>query len=397
MASHDPTPARELDAPDAVPHRQSEPPMDAGPATLRAERRSLRTSSFHWGLVLTCFAAALTLVPLWTPLLLASWMAMVVRPLHERLVKRLGGSGRAAAVITVLLVGLVFAPVVIIGLSLFSAAASLLERVQQSGGAREALQTLLSSEPALPRGQFDPSQFKLDAQQIMGFAQKHGGGALNTATRIFGAATTAVIALFVFVYGFYVFLVDARKMNDWLVKHSPLERWQTLRLGGAFSETGRGLLIGVGLTALFQGGVATLGYVLIGVPQALVLGLVTTFAALIPSIGTGLVWAPLALGLLLAGHTGQAIAVIAVGCVISVADNFIRPMLSRYAQLELPTFLLFVAMLGGMTIFGTWGLLLGPLFVRLGVEALRIGREQRELGDPGPLVGPDGESYARSD
>ena len=396
MASRDLTPAQELDAPDPL-HRESEPPVDAGPTTLRAERRSLRASSFHWGLVLTCFAAALTVVPIWTPLLLASWMAMVVRPLHTRLVKRLGGSGRAAGVITVLLVSVVFAPLVIIGLSLVTSTAALIERVQQSGGAREALSTLLESEASLPRGQFDPARVKLDAQQIMGFAQRHGGGALNAASSIFGAATTAVIALFVFVYGFYVFLVDSRRLGDWVVKHSPLERWQTLRLAGAFTETGRGLLIGVGLTALVQGGVATLGYVLIGVPQALVLGLLTTFAALIPSIGTGLVWAPLALGLLIAGRTGEAIAVVALGCVISVADNFIRPMLSRYAQLELPTFLLFIAMLGGMTMFGTWGLLLGPLFVRLGVESLRIGREQRELGDSGPLVGPDGESYTRGD
>jgi predicted PurR-regulated permease PerM len=126
--------------------------------------------------------------------------------------------------------------------------------------------------------------------------------------------------------------------------------------------------------------------VIIDVPQALVLGLLTTFAALIPSVGTGLVWAPLALGLAVASHMGQAAAVLVLGCVISVADNFIRPILSRHARLDLPTFLLFVAMLGGIAMFGTWGLLLGPLFVRLGVEALRLGRERNELGDAGRLV-----------
>jgi len=87
-----------------------------------------------------------------------------------------------------------------------------------------------------------------------------------------------------------------------------------------------------------------------------------------------------------AGRTGQAIAVVALGCVISVADNFIRPLLSRYAKLDLPTFLLFIAMLGGIAVFGTWGLLLGPLCVRLGVEALRVGRERHDLGDSGRVV-----------
>lgn len=377
-----------------APTLSAPPPLDADADTLRAERRSLRTSSFHYCMLLTGIAAALTLVPLWAPLLLASWMAMVFRPLHTRLARRVGGKSGAAAVVTVLLVVLTLAPLVVMGVSLVSAAATLIERLQQSGGAREALQTLITSGPSLPADQLNPDQFKLDAQQILGFAKQSGGGALSAASRLFGAATTAAIAVFVFVYGFYVFLVDSRRLYQWLLEHSPLERWQTQRLAGAYAETGRGLLIGVGLTALFQGLVATLGYVLIGVPQALVLGLITAFAALIPSIGTGLVWAPLALGLLLAGHPGQAAAVVALGCVISVADNFIRPALSRHARLDLPMFLLFVAMLGGMTMFGTWGLLVGPLFVRLCVEALRLGRERRELGEASPLLRPDGAELA---
>jgi predicted PurR-regulated permease PerM len=381
------------------PSRDTPAPVDAGPDTLRAERRSLRAASYHWSLVLTCAAAALTFVPLWAPILLASWMAMVVRPLHTRLVKRVKGSGRAAAVVTVLLVGITLAPVVIMSLSLFGATAQLVEKIQHSGGAREALQTLLSSEGGLPRGQLDATQFKLNAEQIMGFARTHGGGALNAASTIFGAATTAVVGLFVFVYGFYTFLVDARAANQWVLDHSPLERWQTLRLASAYAETGRGLLIGVGLTALFQGGLATLGYVIIGVPQALVLGLVTTFAALIPSVGTGLVWAPLALGLALAGRMGEAGAVVGLGAVISVADNFVRPLLSRFAELDLQTFVLFAAMLGGIAVFGAWGLLLGPLCVRLAVEALRIGRERRELGAGAALLRADGSEldYVRGD
>jgi predicted PurR-regulated permease PerM len=403
MASRQPTPTRDAlsdddlasDEPsgsDLSPEPSLDtPPTDASPDTLRQQRRALRASSLHWAMVLTCAAGALALVPLWAPILLASWMAMVVRPLHTRLVRRVKGSGRAAAVVTVLLFLLTLAPVVIMSLSLFSAAADLGQRLQQSGGARQALETLLSAEPVVSRTPFDASQFKLDAQQLLGFARTHGGGALNAASTIFGAATTAAIGLFVFVYGFYTFLVDARRLNQWIVDHSPLERWQTLRLANAYAETGRGLLIGVGLTALFQGTVATLGYVTIGVPQALVLGLLTTFAALIPSVGTGLVWAPLALGLAIGGRMGESVAVVVLGCIISVTDNFVRPLLSRHAHLDLHMFLLFSAMLGGIAVFGTWGLLLGPLFVRLAVEALRIGRERRELGgQSGQLLRADG-------
>jgi len=373
-----------------TPSRLEVPPdPDEGPDPQQDERRALRMSSFRWCLVLACAAAALTMVPFWAPLLVASWVAMVFRPFHAKLVSRVRGNGRAAAVVTVLMVLAALTPFAIIGLSFFGAAADLLEKMQSSGGIRDALQKLVTSEPALSRAQLDTDKFQLSAQQVMEFAQKHGGGALNAATRIFGAATEGAIGLFVFVYGFYTFLVDGRRAHDWVLAHSPLERWHTQRLSDAYAETGRGLLIGVGLTALCQGVVATIGYVIIDVPQALVLGLVTTFAALIPSIGTGLVWVPLAVGLLIAGHMGQAAAVVGLGCAVSIADNFVRPWLSRFAKLDLNAFVLFIAMLGGIAMFGTWGLLAGPLFVRLCVEALRLGRDRRELGGGSRLIKPN--------
>ena len=339
------------------------------------ERRDFRTSSFRASLLIFSVGAALAFLPLWAPLVLASWMAMVVRPLHARLAKSVGGRSRAAGVVTVLLVVVALAPVVTIGLSLFGAAVDLVRQLQQTKGARDALRTLLETEPTLSTGAVDP-------QQAVDFAQRHGGGALNAATLLFGAATSAVIGLFVFVYGFYTCLVDGRRGYEWLLDHSPLERWQTARYAAAYTETGRGLLFGVGLTALLQGAIATVGYVLIGVPQGLVLGLVTVLAALIPSIGTGLVWVPVTGAMLLSGRNTEAAAVLAVGVVMSVADNFARPILSRYGHLQLPTFVLFCAMLGGIGVFGAWGLLAGPLFARMALEALRIGRERRELGEP---------------
>jgi predicted PurR-regulated permease PerM len=104
----------------------------------------------------------------------------------------------------------------------------------------------------------------------------------------------------------------------------------------------------------------------------------TTFAALIPSVGTGLVWAPLTALLFLSDRSGAGIALLVLGSSISVVDNFVRPWLSRHGHLNLPTFVLFVSMLGGISAFGPWGLLLGPLAVRLSVEALAIWRDEHD-------------------
>jgi predicted PurR-regulated permease PerM len=67
-----------------------------------------------------------------------------------------------------------------------------------------------------------------------------------------------------------------------------------------------------------------------------------------------------------------AVAVIVLGLVVSLLDNFVRPALSHYGRLELPTYVIFTAMLGGVAAFGGGGLILGPLLVRLTIEGLRI-------------------------
>jgi len=329
----------------------------------------------RWTLLGLCLAAFVALLPLWAPVLLAAWSAILARPLHARLVGRVGGRSGAAGVITVVLVVVALAPVLLVALSLFGAAVELLEKLQQSGGKRDALWALLSSEPNL-------SLDRWDGRRVVEFVRQYGAGALSAANTVVGAATAIGVGAFVFVFGFYTFLVDGRRAWSWVLTHSPLPRRHMARLGDAFVETGHGLLVGVGLTAVLQGFVATIGYLAIGVPQPLVLGLLTTFAALVPSVGTGLVWVPVSIGLLLAGERGPALAILALGLFVSVVDNFLRPALSRYAELRLPTFVLLIAMLGGMAAFGAWGLLLGPLFVRLAIEALRIWRESRAPEPP---------------
>jgi predicted PurR-regulated permease PerM len=319
-------------------------------------------------LLLLLGAAFVAMAPLWAPVLLAAWCAIVAKPLHQRLAKRVGGRSKAAGVITVLLVVLALAPLVFVSLSLFAASTQLIQKLQQSGGGRDALSALVSTEPTF-------SVQRWDTQRAIEFVREHGAGALGAAVKVVGATTAVGVGLFVFVFGFYTFLVDGRRAWDWMVEHSPLPRPYMHRLGNAFAETGRGMLVGVGATAALQGLAMTVGFLIIAVPQALVLGLITAIAALIPSIGTALVWVPVAAALAMSGRNAAAIATVALGMFVSVVDNLLRPWLSRYGQLLLPTFVLFLAMLGGIAAFGAWGVLLGPLFVRLATEALGIWRD----------------------
>jgi predicted PurR-regulated permease PerM len=120
----------------------------------------------------------------------------------------------------------------------------------------------------------------------------------------------------------------------------------------------------------------TVGYLLVDIPHALILGLLTAIACLLPALGSALVWVPVAIALAISHRSVDLAVIVGMGMFVGVIDNFVRPMLSRYGKLRLPVFLLFIAMLGGVQWAGTWGLVLGPLLVRLTVEALDVLRDQ---------------------
>jgi predicted PurR-regulated permease PerM len=330
----------------------------------RAARFALRAAT-----IVLCLGAALVIWPFWEPLVLAAWAAIIARPLQQLLARRIHRRKGAAALLTVLLVIAFLTPLTVAVLSLSGAAIDLGQRLLASKSGVEALRSLAINGG----GSFDLRHLNLD--QMIQLSRQHGASALGAAKMLFGAATVAVVGLVVFVSAFYSFLLHGPRLYEWLVAHAPLRRDQFHRLSGTFVEVGRGLLIGVGLTALLQGAVATVGYLALGVPQPLVLGLVTMFASLIPSIGSGLVWLPVAAGLLLGGRPGAAIAMVVIGCVVSLVDNITRPLLAKYGQLHLHGLVIFVTMLGGMMIFGAGGLLLGPLLARLAIEVLNMLRE----------------------
>jgi predicted PurR-regulated permease PerM len=143
------------------------------------------------------------------------------------------------------------------------------------------------------------------------------------------------------------------------------------------------LLVGVGLTSATQGVVATLIYSSLGVPRWWVLGPITGLASIIPVFGSALVWVPIAAGLFLGGHAVKGAVLVVVGsAVISTADNLLQPFYARLGSLKMPTYLLFVTLFGGLIAFGTWGAILGPLIVRLWLEALTLQKGRSSTARP---------------
>ncbi|MBX3233813.1 MAG: AI-2E family transporter [Labilithrix sp.] len=318
----------------------------------------------------------MTFFPLWAPLVLAAWTAVMLRPFSLRIARAMGRD-RAAAVIVVLLVMAVFVPLLAALGSLTLGAMDLARSLAKSGNAKSAFISVVQGNGGEGG---DPLDGLRSPGKLVELVQEHGMSAVQILGGAAGAVAHAVLGTFIFFYATYVFLIDGPDLYEWIERHAPIEPTHTQRLAAAFVETGRGLFVGIGLTGFSQGIVATITYFALGVPRAFVLGLVTCLASLIPSVGTGLVWVPVAIGLALAGRPGSAAIMVGVGvCVIALIDNVLRPVFARFGKLHLSTFILLTSIFGGLAIFGTWGLFLGPLFVRMAKEALELQRKDRLL------------------
>lgn len=325
----------------------------------------------RWATLVLCLAAIFVLWPLWPPLVLAAWTAALTRPALTRFERGFKGRRRAAALLSMGLFVLLALPLALISIGVISGAQELFALVESSPTAAGALQTLISSPES------SVSVVPHSLPEVFSLMQRSGTQGLGILTNVAGAAAKGLVGLFIYFAGAFTFLLESAVIWHWVKRHSPLEAKHLQRLGEAFHETGRGLLVGVGLTSVTQGLAATIIYAALGVPRSWVLGPITGIVSIIPVVGTSLVWAPISAGLFITGKPVHAAILVVLGVtVIGLIDNFLRPIYSRIGALEMPLYLLFLSVFGGLAAFGTWGAVIGPLVVRLAMEVLAISKEE---------------------
>lgn len=316
-----------------------------------------------WVIVLV-IAAGLLLWPFLGWVVLAIWLSGFARPLHERITRRSGGRVHLAAFLTVALLTLVLVPVGAILTMLVIDAVALVADLAQSDQAHSVLVSLVSQENPNP----DASIGELLLMQ--------GDRAFGIARMVLSSAAQIVIGLVILIAGIYAVLVDGSRWYRWAVDNAPIGSAALERLANAFTETGRGLAFGVVGAGMIQAFAATAAYIVLDVPQALPLGLITLMFSIVPLFGTAIVWVPVAAGLAMTGRVGAGIGLAIFGVVVIASiDNIARPWLASRGKLHLPVFVVLVSMFGGVELFGAWGIIFGPLLVRLAKEALELRRD----------------------
>lgn len=157
---------------------------------------------------------------------------------------------------------------------------------------------------------------------------------------------------------------------------APLTDRETERLLGRLEDTIHATVLGTIAVALVQGLMGGFMFWILGLPAPALWGTVMGFLAIIPYLGTFVVWAPAAALLLMAGDWGKAIVLAAWGLVaIGLIDNLLYPILVGN-RLKQHTVVTLIAIVGGIAVFGAAGVILGPVVVTLTVFLLEVWRHR---------------------
>ena len=329
------------------------------------------------------------LLPFLTAMLWAFILCCATWPVFVHVRKLLGGSaGWASLVMTILIAAVVLAPFVIVGVSLADNATELLEagkRLAAEGPPEPP--AWVGNLPLIgPRAEAYWAGFAHDKTRLLAELKNYIDPLRNFALASGQALGRGIIELTFSVFIAYFVYRDGEVMTRRLM--STVVRIfgdRGRHLTELAAGTTRGVVYGILGTALLQGILVAVGFVIAGVPAAPLFGLAAFFLSPVP-IGPALIWGPAALWLFNQGSTGLAIFMVAWGAVVvSSVDNVIKPMIISRGS-KMPFILVMFGVLGGVVAFGFIGVFLGPTLLAIGYALLSDWSKDREVPAPDPTL-----------
>jgi predicted PurR-regulated permease PerM len=316
-------------------------------------------------------------------LLWAALAALLFQPLFQRLLARWPDRRNTAAAVTLLIITVaVVIPAMIVSSLVVEQAAGVYTQIR-SGQINFAtyFQQVHDALPLRLQRVLDSAGFGSFERAQLQISQAVGSSASLLARQALSIGANAAAFLLAFGVGLYVtffLLRDGDRIGPAIVRALPLERTAAERLADKFVVVVRATIKGSGIVALVQGALGAVTFWIVGLPAALLWGMLMTIAALLPAIGPTIVWAPVAVYLLATGAIWQAVVVILSGVlVIGLADNILRPMLVG-RDTGIPDWLVLVTTLGGIELVGLSGIVIGPLVGALFLTAWQIMTDLRQ-------------------
>ena len=328
-------------------------------------------------LVLVTIAFFWILLPFYGAVFWAMVLAVVFSPLQERLLRRLGGRGNLAALLTLIICLLVaILPVIFITSAVVAEGTALYQKLES--GELDAGAYVTSGIRMLPPSIQDQLA-RVGISNLDGLREQISKGAMAgsqyLATKVFaiGQGTFEFfVSFFVMLYLLFFLLRDGKELVHRIRSAIPLAGNTKRRLQIKFTRVVRATVKGNVVVAAVQGALGGFIFWTLGIYSPLLWGVLMAFLSLLPAAGAGIIWAPVAIYLMLSGSLAQGIILTAFGVlVIGLVDNILRPILVG-KDTRMPDYLILISTLGGLALLGLNGFVIGPLVAALFVASWNL-------------------------
>ncbi|WP_213807172.1 AI-2E family transporter [Granulicella sp. dw_53] len=312
---------------------------------------------------------ALVLYPFFSALVGAVVLAVVTQRPYDWLAIKIRNPSACALVALLLVILSVIIPSFFLAQDLTQQAFHLVSALRDDAN-QQKITNFIANHPALAsrlQNFTDSIDINNAARATAAYLGTHMGRVLGSSFRVI---TQLVVMLFILFFLFRDRLLALRFLRSFL----PLRDDESTELLSRLDDTIYATALGRLVIAGIQGILAGLGFWLLGVPAPFLWAFTTAVMAMIPAFGAVLVWAPIALFLGFNGHWGKA-AILAVwgGVIVSTIDNILYPILVGTRLRAHPVTIL-ISILGGISLFGVTGIILGPVTFSIAATLLDFWR-----------------------
>lgn len=297
-------------------------------------------------------------------------LAILFAPLHRKLLKRMPKRPTLAALCTLgLCLVIVILPMTAITVSLVQEASVIYERVR-SGQLNFGLylQQVIAALPAWAANLLD----RLNLTSIGELQQKFSSVAVQASQFVATQALSIgqntlefLVGFGIMLYLLFFLLRDGASLAQRIGQATPLDDAHKRQLVSKFTTVIRATVKGNIVVAASQGALGGLIFWALGIQGPVLWGVLMAFLSLLPAVGAGLIWVPVAIYFLATGAVWQGAVLTAFGIgVIGLVDNILRPILVG-KDTKMPDYIVLISTLGGMGLFGLTGFVIGPVIAAL--------------------------------
>ncbi|MBU1636350.1 AI-2E family transporter [bacterium] len=300
----------------------------------------------------------------------------MTQPLFRRLVKWTKGRTTLAASLS--LVATVLFLIVPAAIVLFFMAADAANLAQSAGKWLEPYRPVIEQKLSEigAAGKIDIFGYELQVTDLTAKLQEITGTLANFLLQVLqktaGGIASSLLLVFIMLYTLFFCYLDGPDFLTWLKKIIPLSPEQSDRLLSDFFATSITTLKTLGIIGFVQGSMGGIAFWICGIPSPFFWTVLMALASIIPSVGAQIILVPASILLMLIGKFWWGFGLLLWSLIfIANVDNLLRPYLVKRA-INLHELVVFLSTIGGITVFGFFGFLIGPVIAALLKASLQI-------------------------